>query len=69
MSAARKPRIVRASELGRVLAILDARGEHPAAYTLLPGGAIRLHTSEPDAANDVGETEAERAAWDAVLAK
>ena len=66
MGAARKPRVVRASEVERFLAILDARGEHPAAYTLLPGGAIRFHTSEPNAANDAGEDDGS-AGWDAAL--
>jgi hypothetical protein len=56
-------RVVRATEINRVLDVLAARGEKPAAYTVLPGGAIRLHMVEP--ANDAVpvESEAEQRAW------
>lgn len=60
-------RVVRANELSRVLDVLKARGLEPAAYTLLPGGAICLHKSSPSVA-DLSVTEREAKAWDEALA-
>lgn len=59
--------VVRASELNRVLDILEKRGIVPATLELLPGGPIRLHRLPP-AAND-GSEEDEKAAraWDEAL--
>lgn len=66
MGAARKPRVVRATELSRVLDVLAQHGLAPAATDLLPGGVIRLHQSTP--ANDTSsELEAEARAWDEAL--
>lgn len=60
-------RTVRATEIKRLLDGLQARGEKPAAYTLLPGGAVRFHMTEP-AANDAGhDIEAEARKWDEAL--
>lgn len=60
-------RVVRANELARVLDVLAMRGVEPAAYTLLPGGAICLHKSSPSVA-DLSEAEREAKAWDEALA-
>lgn len=63
-AAIRKPRVVRTSELERVVAFLKAKGDKPAAYDLLPGGVVRIHLVSPavDAAADDGS-----AGWDAAL--
>lgn len=60
-------KVVRATELKRVLDVLASRGVEPTTVDLLPGGAIRLHTCTPDAANDAA-AERERQAWDEALA-
>lgn len=60
-------RVVRANELARVLDVLKERGVEPAAYTLLPGGAICLHKSAP-AVSDQDEIERERKRWEEALA-
>lgn len=63
-------RVVRATEIKRVLDVLEARGVTPTTYDLLPGGAVRLHLTPP-AANDTvaTETEAEKRAWAEALAR
>lgn len=61
-------RVVRATELRRVLDVLEARGLKPPCCDLLPGGAVRLHLTPP-AANDAApvDAEAEARAWDEAL--
>lgn len=61
-------RVVRATELRRVLDVLEARGLKPPCCDLLPGGAVRLHLTLP-AANDSGavDLEAEGRRWDEAL--
>lgn len=64
-------RVVRATELKRILDVLEARGLKPPCCDLLPGGAVRLHLSAPAAANDAVavDAEAEERAWAEVLAR
>lgn len=62
-----RARIVRSHELERVLDVLRDRGVEPAAYTLLPGGAICLHKSAPSV-SDLSVAEREAKAWDEALA-
>jgi hypothetical protein len=64
MSAAR---VVRATEINRVLDVLAARGEKPTTYDLLPGGLVRLHLTPPAANDSASDLEAEARAWDAAL--
>ena len=59
-------RVVRQSDLNRVLDVLEKRGIVSATYEVLPGGAVRLHRVPP-AANDTGDLDQERAEWDAAL--
>ena len=60
----RKPRVVRTSELQRVVAFLESRGDQPTAYDLVPGGVVRIHLVGPaqTAVEDDGS-----AGWDAAL--
>lgn len=64
MSAAKKPRVVRKSDLERMIDLIEGRGGHPTAYDLLPGGVVRIHLVAPanDAVADDGS-----AGWDAAL--
>lgn len=64
MSAAKKPRVVRKSDLERMVSFIESKGEHPTAYDLLPGGVVRIHLVAPanDAVADDGS-----AGWDAAL--
>jgi hypothetical protein len=66
MSAARKPRVVRATELSRVLDVLAQKGAPILATEVLPGGIVRLHHVAPSS-DDVSDLEAERREWAAAL--
>lgn len=63
----REPRIVRLTEIERILTALAGRGVEPAAYDLLPGGIVRLHARSP--VSNVGDAEAEEREWDAALGR
>jgi hypothetical protein len=60
-------RVVRATEINRILDVLAARGVNPAAFTVLPGGAVRFHMAEPAANDRSPDLEAEGRAWDEAL--
>jgi methanogenic corrinoid protein MtbC1 len=61
-------KVVRKSDLSRVLDVLETRGLRPAAFTLLPSGNIHLHLTDPAGA-DLAPAEPEEAnEWDAALA-
>lgn len=61
--------VVRATELNRVMDIIEKRGLPPdVSVTLLPNGAVEFHKFAPAPANDAGATDAERRAWDEALA-
>lgn len=62
--AIKKPRVVRTSDLQRVVAFIESRGDQPTAYDLLPGGVVRIHLVGP--AQTVGEDDGS-AGWDAAL--
>lgn len=64
MTLVRKPRIVRGSEIDRILDKLAARGIEPAAFDILPGGIVRLHRLPP---GDQPESDAGEAGWDVAL--
>jgi len=61
-------RVVRKHEMARLLDLLAAREITPACFDLLPGGAVRVHLTNPAPANDdADEIEKAARAWDEAL--
>lgn len=61
-------RVVRKTDLARVLDVLEARDLRPTAFTLLPGGDIRLHLTEPAGVDrDEPAVTQESKGWDAAF--
>lgn len=61
-------RVVRKLDMTRLLDMLAAREITPACFDLLPGGAVRVHLTNPAPTNDDAD-EIEKAAkeWDEAL--
>lgn len=61
-------RVVRKTDLARVLDVLAAHDMRPTACTLLPGGNIRLHLTDPaDVETDDPAVTQESKGWDAAF--
>lgn len=61
-------RVVRKHDMARLLDLLAAREIAPACFDLLPGGAVRVHLTNPaPVTDDAAEDEKAARAWDEAL--
>lgn len=61
-------KVVRQIDLMRALDVLNKRGIVPTTFDLLPGGAVRIHSTSPDPTiNNSLMADKEAAAWDEAL--